>query len=158
MRELGKNGFGKLLASIFLTLGTGLLAGFLTSTQTQWYQGLVKPFFQPPGWLFGPVWTVLYVLMGVSLYMVWKEGFKGNRNAILVFLIQLLLNFTWSIVFFSMQNLVLAFVNILALIAAITFTYREFRKVSRRAGQLLLPYLAWVSFATLLNLTLLLLN
>jgi len=144
----------KLFLSIGLCLGVGFLGSiFTTSSIPTWYATLSKPFFSPPNWVFAPVWTTLYILMGISLYLVWQK-----RKIPSVFWIQLILNFTWSIIFFGLKNPMLAFVNILALWIAIFLTIKSFSKINKLAGQLLYPYITWVSFATLLNLAIVILN
>jgi translocator protein len=118
-----------------------------------WYAALNKPFFSPPNWIFGPVWTLLYIMMGYSLYLVWVR-----RKVPTIFWIQLFLNFIWSIIFFGMKNPTLALVNIIVLWIAIVLTIKAFSKIDKLASRLLWPYLAWVSFATFLNLAIVLLN
>ena len=154
--------FLKLTFSIGICLGAGIIGSFFTvSAIPTWYATLNKPFFSPPNWIFGPVWTILYILMGYSLYLVWV---KRNPSTSLrtgvptVFWIQLILNTAWSIIFFGMRNPTLAFINIIVLWIAIVLTIKAFSKVDKLAPQLLWPYLAWVSFATFLNLAIVLLN
>lgn len=96
--------------------------------------------------------------MGFSLFLVWRKGVKGNERAICLFMVQLFLNFLWSFLFFSFQNILYAFIEIVALLAVLVLTFFEFYKISRRAGLLLIPYIAWVIFASVLNLSLLFLN
>lgn len=152
--------FSKLILSIILCLGAGFAGSiFTTPVITTWYATLHKPFFSPPNWIFAPVWTVLYILMGVSLYLVISDKGKVIREkAIQIFVAQLVLNVTWSIVFFGMKNPMLAFVNILVLWIAIFLTIKSFYKINKLAGNLLIPYIIWVSFATLLNLSIIILN
>lgn len=125
-----------------------------------WYNTINKPFFTPPSWLFGPVWTLLYILMAVSAYIVWRNGFKKKsvKNALKIFAIQLILNLSWSPVFFGSKNILLALFIILAMIVFIVKTIKAFAKVSIPASYLLYPYLLWVGFATILNLAIWLLN
>lgn len=144
----------KLILSIGLCLGAGILGSFFTvSAIPDWYATLNKPFFSPPNWVFGPAWTILYILMGYSLYLIWVKNKVPS-----VFWIQLILNAVWSIIFFGMKNPALALVDIAALWIAIVFTIKAFIKINKLAGNLLIPYLLWVSFATLLNLAIVLLN
>ena len=144
----------KLIFSIGLCLGAGILGSFFTiSSIPTWYATLNKPFFSPPNWIFGPVWTILYVLMGVSLSLVWQK-----KNVPTIFWVQLILNAIWSIIFFGMRNPVLALVDIIALWISIFLTIKAFYKINKLAGQLLYPYIAWVSFATFLNLAIVFLN
>ena len=146
--------FPKLLLSLGLCLGAGIIGSFFTvSSIPTWYQTLNKPSFSPPNWIFGPVWTILYILMGYSLYLVWVK-----RKVPTIFWMQLFLNFIWSIIFFGMKNPTLAFINIIALWIAIVLTIKAFSKINKLASQLLWPYLAWVSFASILNLMIVILN
>lgn len=118
-----------------------------------WYETLAKPEWTPPPWLFGPVWTALYLAMAVAAWMVWKHaGFDGARAALALFLLQLALNAAWSWLFFGMHKVDLALVDIALLWLAILATMLLFWRVRPLAGALLLPYLLWVSFATALNL------
>ncbi len=145
--------------SIGLCLGTGLLGSFFTfSAIPEWYQTLNKPFFSPPNWLFGPVWTVLYIFMGISLYLIWDSKGKGKSKALKIFWIQLFLNAIWSIIFFGMRNPGLALIDIVALWIAIILTIKSFYKISKPAAYLLIPYLLWVSFAAILNYSIWILN
>lgn len=126
---------------------------------SSWYAGLEKPFFNPPNWVFGPVWTVLYFLMGISFYLIWiSKNSRGKSFALRIFLLQLFLNFLWSYVFFGLQNPQLAFLVIITLLASIGFTIKLFYKNVRKAAYLLVPYFLWVSFASILNLFVAVLN
>lgn len=125
----------------------------------EWYAQLKKPLWNPPGWIFGPVWTALYIMMAIAAWLIWRSGgFSARRKALMLFLLQLLLNAAWSPLFFGLHQPALAFVEIVLLWLAILATLLVFWKVQRRAGVLLLPYLAWVSFAAVLNFTLWQLN
>lgn len=144
----------KLIISLILTIGVGALAGFITAGETSgaWYINLAKPSYQPPSWLFSPVWTTLYILMGISFYYVWKKPLSRERNiALTVFLAQLLLNFLWSIFFFSLHSPFLALIDIVMMWIAILLTIFSFSKLSKTAAWLLVPYIMWVSFATILT-------
>jgi tryptophan-rich sensory protein len=140
------------------------LAGFLGSLVTTpaiptWYATLKKPFFTPPNWIFSPVWISLYMLMGISLFMVWrKREHPRFKIALILFLIQLILNVLWSVVFFGLGSPLLGLIDIVLLWIAILLTIQHGLKVSRTAGLLLLPYIIWVSFAVALNFSLWLLN
>lgn len=124
-----------------------------------WYTSLSKPSWNPPGWVFGPVWTVLYAAMAVGAWLVWRRGgWAVQPRALGLFCVQLALNAAWSPVFFGMQRIGLALVVMMLLWVAIAATMVEFFRVSRGAGWLLVPYLAWVSFAAVLNFTLWRLN
>ena len=151
----------RFLISVTLPLIVGGLSGFATARGVQeWYPSLSKPPFNPPSWVFGPVWTLLYVMMGVAFYLVWQKGWDNEvvRVALVLFLVQLTLNGLWSILFFGMQSPGLAFAEILVLWLAIAATIVWFWRVSPVAGILLLPYEAWVTFAALLNGSLWILN
>lgn len=143
----------KLVISIIITVGLGSLGGIFTVSEIpNWYAGLNKPFFNPPNWLFGPVWTLLYILMGISLYLIWKLSSSEERTrAIWLFSIQFVLNFFWSIIFFKYHLLGWAFVEIMAMWVFILLTILQFKQLSSWAAYLLMPYLLWVSFATILN-------
>ena len=150
----------KFLISIaipFIAGGIGSLATF--PNIASWYAALEKPLFSPPNWLFGPVWTLLYVLMGLSLYLLWTSRAKGIKtNAFIAFSIQIVMNALWSIVFFGFHSPIGGLVVILLLLIAIAFTIRYFWHFSKIASYLLLPYFLWVSFATVLNIAIITLN
>lgn len=149
----------KLIFSIGICLGAGIVGSIFTvSSIPTWYIALQKPAFSPPNWVFGPVWTILYIMMGVSLYLVWTSKSKLKQNALNLFFVQLGLNTLWSIVFFGLHSPFLALLTIVALWVMIFLTMRAFLKINKVSGYLLVPYLAWVSFATVLNLAILLLN
>ncbi len=135
-------------------------AAYIGSTATMpsiptWYAALNKPVFNPPNWIFGPVWSLLYLLMAISLYLVLGNGFS---LAVVIFIVQLLLNIAWSIAFFGYHSPLTAFIIIIALWLAILLTIIKFYKISHLAGWLLIPYLLWVSFASILNLAVVILN
>lgn len=151
---MGKVDLPKLLLAVGVCLGAGIVgSAFTFDSIPTWYATLNKPFFSPPNWIFGPVWTTLYILMGISLYLVWKK-----RPIPMVFWVQLTLNAVWSIFFFGLKNPKLAFVDVIALWIGIFLTIKAFYKINKPAGNLLLPYIAWVSFASLLNLAIIILN
>ncbi len=133
---------------------------FTTSSVITWYPTLVKPSFNPPSWLFGPVWTILYIMIGVSLYLVWasKAKMKIKRKAYKIFGVQLILNSLWSIVFFGMQQPAGAFLVIALLWISIIYNALVFYRISKPAGYLLVPYFLWVSFASVLNFAIWILN
>jgi benzodiazapine receptor len=145
-----------LSACIALPLAVGGLSGYLTvGGLAEWYVNLKKPAFNPPGWIFGPVWTLLYALMGVSLYMVIKSvNHELKTAAYAVFAVQLALNFWWSFIFFNSRELGWALFEILVLWVAILALILLFYRISKPAALLQIPYLLWVSFATILNATL----
>ncbi len=145
---------------ILICLSAGFIGSFFTASSIPtWYAGIAKPSFNPPGWIFGPVWTILYVLMGVSLFLVIKNGFsKKNKTALNYFSVQLILNALWSILFFGLKNPLLAFIEIIFLWFFILMTILSFYKISKWASYLLVPYLLWVSFASVLNYFIWMLN
>lgn len=148
-----------LILSIGICLGAGFLSSFFTiSAIPDWYQSLNKPFFSPPNWIFAPVWTILYILMGISLYIVRDSTSKIKRRALNLFFIQLFLNFIWSIIFFGMKNPLFALIDIILLWFAVFFTIKSFYKISVIASNLLVPNLLWISFASVLNLMIVVLN
>lgn len=144
----------KLIISIAVPLIGGFLSGLASmSNVAQFYAKLAKPSFSPPGWLFGPAWTILYILMGVAAFLIWQKGLdaKGVIPALIVFLIQLAINFSWSPVFFGLQSIAGGLILIIILWLAIIVTIVLFWRLNYVAGVLLLPYLLWVTFATVLN-------
>lgn len=149
----------KLIISIAICELAGLLGTIFTvSAIPTWYAGLDKPFLNPPSWLFGPAWTTLYFLMGVALWLVWTGSSKGKKRAIWLFAVQLALNAIWSPVFFGAHSIGGALVVIVILWATIAVTISSFSKVSKKAAWLLVPYVAWVTFALYLNFALWILN
>jgi tryptophan-rich sensory protein len=133
---------------------------FTVSSLTDWYSLLEKPVFNPPSWVFFPVWTLLYTLMGISLYIVWEKGLQNRevKIGLLIFGIQLILNVLWSFLFFGLRSPYYGFVGIIFLWLAILLTIVQFRNISKTASYLLIPYILWVSFAVLLNYNLWTLN
>lgn len=151
----------KFFLSIFIPLMFGYLGSIITISEIPtWYASLSKPSWAPPNWLFGPIWTTLYILMGISLFLVWREGFNRRdvRFALLIFGAQLVLNLLWSIVFFSFHSLFGSFILIMILWIAILANIIAFYVISRPAGLLLVPYIIWVSIASYLNYSVYLLN
>ena len=143
---------------LILCIAIPLVIGFIGSIATLpaitgWYAGLNKPAFNPPGWLFGPVWTLLYILMGIALFLVVKNGVDTApvRRAVLVFAAQLLVNLAWSFLFFGMHSIILGLLDILLLFFLIAATMILFRRISPVAAYLLIPSICWVTFASLLN-------
>jgi translocator protein len=149
-----------LAALLLLTLGIAWVGSLFTLPAVpQWYAGLDKPWFTPPAWLFGPVWTILYILMAVAAWRVWlAPADAARRSALRWFFAQLALNALWSPAFFGLQAPLLGLLVIVALLAALTVTILRFFAVDRPAGWLLVPYLAWVGYATLLNAAIVVLN
>lgn len=156
MKEVIKATFSIIICELI-----GLLATpFTISAIPTWYATLIKPPFSPPNWIFGPVWTLLYACMGVSAYLIYRQGAQKEKikKALLFFLVQLVLNFFWSVIFFGMRQPLLALVDILAMLAMIIFTMTAFNKISKTAFYLFIPYLLWVSFAAILNASIVFLN
>lgn len=143
----------KILVSIILPLSVGAIAGIATAQSIpEWYVTLNKPSFNPPNWIFGPVWTTLYILMGISLFLVWKQDPGKERNrAILIFSLQLLLNFAWSFIFFYFRMIDFALIEIILLWITIVVMLVLFYKIKPIASYINIPYLLWVTFATVLN-------
>lgn len=151
----------RLLSAVVLCQAVGMVGSLFTAPSIPtWYAALNKPAFNPPSWLFAPVWITLYTLMGIALFLVWRRGWEkpAVRSAIGLFALQLLLNALWSPLFFGLHWLLPALVEIVLLWIFILLTMRRFRKLSPPAAWLLLPYLAWVSFAVVLNFSLWWLN
>ena len=154
MKENISTNIPKLAASIMFCLFAGLVGSFFTSPAIPgWFATLVKPAFSPPNWIFAPVWTILFVLMGISMYLVWNKGLQNRdvRISLFIFDIQLVLNVLWSFLFFGLRSPFYAFVEIIILWVVIAFTIQNFLKISRTAELLLVPYILWVSFAAILN-------
>lgn len=155
----------KLIISLSLPLLSGFLGSFFTSPSIPgWYASLVKPSFNPPSWIFGPMWTLLYILMGISVYLVWSSSSsslfnkKNNKTAVYLFWIHLFFNAIWSMIFFGMQNIGLAMLDILIIWTFIVVLIIKFWRINKVSAYLLIPYLLWVSFASLLNFSIWVLN
>jgi len=155
----------KKITRILITVAICLFVGFLSSFATQssisdWYVSLNKPSFNPPNWIFAPVWTTLYVLMGIAAGIIWNKGsyHKWVKTALYHFMFQLIFNAAWSIVFFGMRSPGYALLVIIILLILIVLTIRWFRIINKTAALLLIPYLLWVSFATILNYSIWVLN
>lgn len=158
---MSKINYFKLITSILVCQLAGFIGSLFTiSSVSTWYITLNKPFFNPPSWLFGPVWITLYLLMGISLYIVWNKGIKNEQSkiAVLIFGLQLVLNSLWSILFFGLQNSLFAFIEIIILWIAILLTIKYFYEISKTASYLLVPYILWVAFAAILNFSIYYLN
>lgn len=144
----------KLIIAIAIPLAVGGTSGFFTITGVDsWFQTVNKPSWNPPNWIFGPVWTTLYALMGVALFLVWKSDGSDilKKTAIALFAVQMVLNFFWSFIFFDQHQIGWALVEIIVLWVSILLTIFAFGNVSKLAAWLLVPYISWVSFATILN-------
>lgn len=144
--------FPKLAWSVFMCLMAGVIGSMFTMESIPtWYAALNKPVFNPPGWIFGPVWTTLYVMMGIAFYLIWQSEYE-KRPAMAVFIVQLILNALWSVIFFGMKMPLIALICIVLLWLLIVTCIYLFFKISKVAGLLLVPYILWVSFAFVLNL------
>lgn len=150
----------KLLVSLILPIGLGSMAGIFTAKAIpEWYATLNKPSFNPPGYLFGPVWTALYILMGISMFLIWNTPkTKLRQKALTVFGVQLFFNFWWSILFFFFHLIFLSVVDILLIWCLIIYMITLFKKIKPVATYLQVPYLLWVTFATVLNISIYYLN
>ena len=144
----------KLIISILIPLAVGAVSGLFTaSSVNDWFKTLNKPWFNPPSWLFAPVWTILYIMMGIAFYIIWNSHSKLEKryNGYTYYWLQLGLNFLWSFLFFYYKRPDLALIDIILLFIMIASTIFSFRKISKTAAWLLAPYLCWVAFATALN-------
>ena len=151
----------KFAVSILICQMAGIVGLFFTTSAIPvWYNTLNKPFFNPPSWVFGPVWTILYAMMGISFFLIWtnKSQVPKKRQTIIVFFTQLLLNAIWSPIFFGMRSPFTGLVVIIILWIFILLTMFNFYKISKTAGLLLIPYFIWVSSATILNFSIWQLN
>jgi tryptophan-rich sensory protein len=147
--------------AVFVCLLVGFLSSFATqSSVNSWYLTLNKPSFNPPNWVFAPVWTVLYILMGIAAGLVWAKGYYHLwvKTALYHFVFQLLLNALWSVVFFGLKNPFIALLIITGLNVLLLFTFKSFKVADTKAAYLLLPYMVWVGFATVLNFAIWYLN
>ena len=146
----------KLLISILICQLTGIISGLLSDVgNNAWFNSLNKPTWNPPDYIFGPVWTFLYLLIGVALWLIWKSSVQETRkkNAECLFATQLFLNFWWSILFFKFHSPMWAFIDIVLMILLIIITIFKFASISKPAAWLLVPYISWVCFAAILNYT-----
>lgn len=151
----------KLIVCLALAFSAAFIGSIFTrEAVTDWYSTLNKPSFTPPDWLFGPVWTILYILMAISAFIVWQKGLANPavRVALILYLIQLILNALWSVIFFGLELPLVAFIDIILLWSTIVVTILAFARVSITAALMLVPYMLWVSFATVLNFSIWLLN
>ncbi|MCX7833779.1 MAG: tryptophan-rich sensory protein [Ignavibacteria bacterium] len=144
----------KFILCIAICEGVGIIAGIATSESVNtWYQSLNKPSFTPPNYIFAPVWSILYLLMGISLYLIWNEGLqrKNVKFTLYFFIFHLLINGLWSFVFFKWHLIFLAFITLLFLWNMILISFILFYRINKLAAFLLLPYLIWVMYASFLN-------
>ena len=149
-----------LVAFIILCLAVSSVGGAITATSVDtWYQTLEKPSFNPPDWVFAPVWTALYILMGLAAWRIWRfRSIANTVKALSIFGVQLGLNLSWSILFFGLQRVDLALIEIFILLATIVLNAFLFWRIDRLAGLIFVPYVLWVTFATILNASIWLLN
>ncbi|WP_234122246.1 TspO/MBR family protein [Clostridium hydrogenum] len=156
----GEKNIPGLLISIIVTEGIGALSGFIGGAGKMGYSNLKKPFFSPPGYVFPIVWFILYFLMAIAFYRIWISGKQGKdvKKAIILYAIQLGLNFIWSIIFFRFNLYGLAFLELLILFVFILLTTFEFYKIDKVSAYLMIPYIIWVFFAGILNCAVWLLN
>jgi len=158
---MGARDIVKLVVSIIACQCAGLIGSLATTPNIPtWYAALEKPFFTPPSWLFAPAWITLYLLMAIAAFLIWRKGLgeEGVKCALIVFLVQLVLNALWSVVFFGLQSPLYGMVVIIALWIAILLAIIKFFRLSRAAGWLMIPYILWVSFASALNISIWVLN
>ncbi len=148
-----KRNFVKLISAILICQGAGLLGSvFTTSSVNNWYTTIQKPVFNPPNWVFAPVWSLLFLMMGISLYLILiKRLDRKVRLGLILFGTQLMLNILWSFFFFDLKNPLIAFIEIIILWFFIFLTTYQFWKIDKKSSYLLLPYLLWVTFAAVLN-------
>ncbi len=154
-------GILKFIISIIICQLAGVLGSLFTRPAIPtWYVNLNKPSFTPPNWIFSPVWITLFILMGISAFLVWNRGInvKGVKKALIIFVVQLILNAFWSVAFFGFKSPLAGLIVIILLWIAILFTIINFNNISKTASLLLIPYIIWVSFAAVLNFSIWRLN
>lgn len=156
------NKYLKIIICVFVCLAVGYLSSLVTQSNIEtWYPTIEKPVFNPPNWVFAPVWTILYILMGISAGLIWdKINLEKElvKKGLFFFSVQLALNAIWSVLFFEFKNIFLASIEIILLLLLIYETYVVFKKVNAKASYLLIPYLIWVGFATILTISIYFLN
>ena len=152
-----KNKFVSLFLFLITTFSASFIGGITTfKFKEPWYSTLVKPSFNPPDWLFGPVWTILYILMAIAIWNVWIKN--KNVNLVYLYFIHLFFNTTWSVVFFGFNQIELALINLIVLILFIVILFLKYKVISKLSAYLMIPYFLWCCFAFLLNLNLMMLN
>lgn len=159
-RKKEKVNLGALIISIIIAEGVGLLSGFLGMSNSKTYMEFKKPSFSPPGWIFPIVWTILFLLMAIAAYMIWVKGKQGEKitKALTLYIIQLILNFFWTIIFFRFKLYGLAFFELLLFLVTVLMTTFEFYKIDKISAYLMIPYILWLSFAGVLNYAIWMLN
>ncbi len=152
-----KNKFVSLFLFLITTFSASFIGGITTfKFKEPWYSTLVKPSFNPPDWVFGPVWTILYILMAIAIWNVWIKS--KNINLVYLYFIHLFFNTTWSVVFFGFNQIELALINLIVLILFIVILFLKYKVISKLSAYLMIPYFLWCCFAFLLNLNLMMLN
>ena len=152
-----KNKFVSLFLFLITTFSASFIGGITTfKFKEPWYSTLVKPSFNPPDWVFGPVWTILYILMAIAIWNVWIKS--KNLNLVYLYFIHLFFNTTWSVVFFGFNQIELALINLIVLILFIVILFLKYKVISKLSAYLMIPYFLWCCFAFLLNLNLMMLN
>ena len=152
-----KNKFVSLFLFLITTFSASFIGGITTfKFKEPWYSTLVKPSFNPPDWVFGPVWTILYILMAIAIWNVWIKS--KNINLVYLYFIHLFFNTTWSVVFFGFNQIELALINLIVLILFIVILFLKYKVISKLSAYLMIPYFIWCCFAFLLNLNLMMLN
>ncbi len=153
-----KNKFLSFIFFAIITFSASFIGAIVTfASKEPWYSELSKPVFTPPDWVFGPVWTLLYLSMTIAIWSVWNKNFR-NLNIVYIYFIHLFFNTTWSIIFFGLNNLILSLINLVILILFIVFLILKFKEISKLSFYLMIPYLMWCCFALILNSTLVYLN
>ena len=153
-----RNKYLTFILFFIITFSSSFIGGIATiSFKEPWYSTLIKPSFNPPYWVFGPVWSTLYLMMTISIWLYWHSKNK-DMNTVYIYFIHLVFNSSWSIVFFVYHNIVLALVVLVILISLIIILIIRFRRVKKMSSYLMVPYLLWVSFALILNVSILILN
>jgi benzodiazapine receptor len=153
-----KNKILSFLLFLIVTFSASFIGAFATINYKEpWYSLLTKPSFNPPDWVFGPVWTMLYLLMTIAIWKVWQSNFR-NINIVYIYFIHLFFNTMWSIVFFVFHNILLALFVLIILIGLISYLMMQYRKINLISFYLMIPYLAWCIFASVLNFSILIIN
>lgn len=153
-----KNKILSFLLFLIVTFSASFIGAFATINYKEpWYSLLTKPSFNPPDWVFGPVWTILYLLMTIAIWKVWQSNFR-NINIVYIYFIHLFFNTMWSIVFFVFHNILLALFVLIILIGLISYLMMQYRKINLISFYLMIPYLAWCIFASVLNFSILIIN
>ncbi len=156
--NMPKNKFLSFLFFLIITFSASFIGGFVTiSYKEPWYSQLIKSNYNPPDWIFAPVWTTLYLMMALAIWIFWNSK-KRDINTIYIYLFHIFFNTTWSIAFFALHNILLALLNLIILISFIIILILRFRRVNLVSYYLMIPYLLWTSYALFLNLSLYILN